>query len=138
MSPYNWVIYPLTQPANQQQQQQQQQKITFTELLEKTSEDIMYFGGVEGGATHSMFMVCDAQANVLATVSGPGTNLFQLGLDETCHRVKGMVKEGLELAGLSPDLTLEGLGLSLSGCEADEVNKQLADKFKELYPGKSQ
>ena len=84
-----------------------------------------------------MFMVCDAQANVLATVSGPGTNLFQLGLDETCHRVKGMVKEGLELAGLSPDLTLEGLGLSLSGCEVDEVNKQLADKFKELYPGKS-
>ena len=97
----------------------------------------MYFGGVEGGATHSMFMVCDAQAKVLATVSGPGTNLFQLGLDETCHRVKGMVKEGLELAGLSPDLTLEGLGLSLSGCEVDEVNKQLADKFKELYPGKS-
>ena len=82
-----------------------------------------------------MFMVCDANANVLATVSGPGTNLFQLGLEETCRRVKEMVKSGLEMAGLSPDLTLEGLGLSLSGCEVEEVNKQLADKFKEIYPG---
>jgi N-acetylglucosamine kinase-like BadF-type ATPase len=95
----------------------------------------MHFGGVEGGATHSMFMVCDAEANVLATVEGPGTNLFQLGLDETCHRVKKMVQQGLELAGLDPNLTLEGLGLSLSGCEVDEVNKQLAARFKELYPG---
>lgn len=94
-----------------------------------------FFGGVEGGATHSMFMVCDSQANVLATVEGPGTNLFQLGLDETCHRVKEMVKRGLELAGLDANLTLEGLGLSLSGCEVEEVNRDLELKFKELYPG---
>jgi N-acetylglucosamine kinase-like BadF-type ATPase len=97
----------------------------------------MHFGGVEGGATHSMFMVCDANANVLATVSGPGTNLFQLGMEETCRRVQEMVKKGLQKAGLSADLTLEGLGLSLSGCEVVEVNNQLADKFKELYPGTS-
>ncbi len=75
----------------------------------------MYFGGVDGGATHSIFMVCDAEAKVLATVEGPGTNLFQLGLDETCHRVKHMVQQGLELAGLNPNLTLEGLGLAMSG-----------------------
>jgi N-acetylglucosamine kinase len=96
----------------------------------------MFFGGVEGGATHSMFMVCDDQAKVLATVEGPGTNLFQIGLEETCHRVREMVRQGLELAGLDQSLTLEGLGLSLSGCEVDEVNKELAEKFKELYPGK--
>ena len=78
-----------------------------------------------------MFMVCDGQANVLATVEGPGTNIFQLGLDETCHRVKEMVKQGLESAGLDPNLTLEGLGLSLSGCEVEEVNR----KFQRPLPG---
>ena len=83
-----------------------------------------------------MFMVCDGQANVLATVEGPGTNIFQLGLDETCHRVKEMVKQGLESAGLDPNLTLEGLGLSLSGCEVEEVNRELELKVKDLYPGK--
>jgi N-acetylglucosamine kinase-like BadF-type ATPase len=95
----------------------------------------MFFGGIEGGATHSMFMVCDGQAKVLATVEGPGTNLFQLGLEETCRRVMEMVRQGLQLAGLDPNLTLEGLGLSLSGCEVEEVNRELELKLKELYPG---
>ena len=97
----------------------------------------MFFGGVEGGATHSMFMVCDGNAKVLATVEGPGTNLFQLGLEETCRRIKEMVGQGLESAGLDPNLTLQGLGLSLSGCEAEEINRELEVKFKELYPGES-
>jgi len=95
----------------------------------------MYFGGVDGGATHSIFMVCDAEAKVLATVEGPGTNLFQLGLKETCHRVKEMVCQGLELAGLDSNLTLEGLGLAMSGCAGDEVCQALAEKFRHLYPG---
>ncbi len=95
----------------------------------------MFFGGIEGGATHSMFMVCDGQAKVLATVEGPGTNLFQLGLEETCRRVMEMVRQGLQLAGLDPNLTLDGLGLSLSGCEVEEVNRELELKLKELYPG---
>ena len=95
----------------------------------------MFFGGVEGGATHSMFMVCDGQAKVLATVEGPGTNLFQLGLPETCRRIKEMVRQGLESAGIDPNVTLEGLGLSLSGCEGEETNRELEAKFKELYPG---
>ena len=95
----------------------------------------MFFGGIEGGATHSMFMVCDGQAKVLATVEGPGTNLCQLGLEETCRRVMEMVRQGLQLAGLDPGLTLEGMGLSLSGCEVEEVNRELELKLKELYPG---
>jgi hypothetical protein len=47
-----------------------------------------------------------------------------------------MVRRGLEQAGLDPGLTLEGLGLSLSGCEVEEVNRELEAKFKELYPGR--
>ena len=96
----------------------------------------MYFGGVDGGATHSIFMVCDAEAKVLATVEGPGTNLFQLGLEETCHRVKAMVQQGLVLAGLDSCLILEGLGLAMSGCAGDKLCQALADKIKELYPGR--
>ena len=36
-----------------------------------------------------------------------------------------MVVEGLEKAGLDPNTTLEGLGLSLSGCEREETNLEL-------------
>lgn len=94
----------------------------------------MYFGGVEGGATHSMFMLCNSEAKVLAIIEGLGTNPYQLGLADTTHRIKDMVTKGFEAAGLPTDITLAGLGLSLSGCEGEEMNKELVNKFKELHP----
>ena len=92
------------------------------------------FGGVEGGATHSTLILYNENAEGLAEVEGPSTNLFQIGMAETCHRIAQMNQEALTKAGFSKDTKLEGLGLSLSGCEVEETNKELAQKLIELYP----
>ncbi len=43
--------------------------------------------GIEGGATKSSCSVFDAaDMRQLACVDGPSTNLFQLGMEETCKR----------------------------------------------------
>lgn len=92
------------------------------------------FGGVEGGATHSTLMLFDEHSKVLAEVHGPGTNFFQLGMDETCKRIADMVKEALPKAGFEQDTPLVSLGLSLSGCEVEAKNRELGEKLQELYP----
>ena len=94
------------------------------------------FGGVEGGATHSTLILFNEEGNVLAEIEGMGTNLFQIGMAETCHRIASMNQEALKKAGLPPDSTkLETLGLSLSGCEVEETNLELAKTLMDLYPG---
>lgn len=47
-----------------------------------------------------------------------------------------MVEDGFVSAGLSKDIKLQSLGLSLSGCESVEHNQDLENKFKAIYPGK--
>ncbi len=54
-----------------------------------------FIGGIEGGATHSTFMLFSSDGKALATVEGPGTNMYQLGLEETCKRVKVTLISGL-------------------------------------------
>ena len=94
----------------------------------------MLFGGVEGGATHSTLALFNDKAEKLAEVEGLGTNLFQIGMEETCHRIANMCQDAFKLAGYPPDTPLVSLGLSLSGCEVEETNDALALKMKELYP----
>ena len=60
---------------------------------------------------------------------------FQIGLDETNKRIRDMVLQCLEKAGLGPDTSLEGLGLSLSGCENEETNRSLMTNMVEKWPG---
>ena len=38
-----------------------------------------YFGGVEGGGTHSTTMIFNDQGKMVAEVEGPSTNLYQVG-----------------------------------------------------------
>lgn len=93
------------------------------------------FGGVEGGATHSALILFDEKGNVLSEVEGLGTNLFQIGMPETCHRIAKMNQEALKKAGLPSESTqLESMGLSLSGCEVEETNLELAKTLMDLYP----
>ena len=44
-------------------------------LLEMT----MYFGGCEGGASHSKLVIVDQDSNVLGEASGEGTNSCLIG-----------------------------------------------------------
>jgi len=97
----------------------------------------LIFGGVEGGGTHSTTMIFDENGEKLAEIEGPSTNLYQIGLDETNKRIRDMVVQCLEKAGLNSETTLEGLGMSLSGCEREETNRSLMDNMIQQYPNLS-
>ena len=92
-------------------------------------------GGVEGGATHSKLMLFDAASmKSLASVEGPSTNVFILGLEETCKRIHEMGADALRTANLDDKTQLKSLGMSLSGCEREETNRELVGKMKKLFP----
>ena len=77
-------------------------------------------GGIEGGATHSKLMLFDAASmKTLATVEGPSTNVFILGLEETCKRIHEMGVDAMKRANVDDGgkTQLKSLGMSLSGCD---------------------
>jgi len=57
-------------------------------------------GGIEGGGTRSNVTLIDADTSeVLATVQIElATNLYQIGMDETCHRCRNLVVDALKQA----------------------------------------
>lgn len=99
-----------------------------------SSDSLMIYGGVEGGGTHSTTMLFNQAGTKLAEIEGPSTNLYQIGLAETGKRIADMVKQGLGKAGVPEDTTLEGLGLSLSGCEREETNQELISIMVNNHP----
>lgn len=92
----------------------------------------MFFGGVEGGATHSNLVICNEEGQVVGSARGPGTNHWALGIDECAKRVINMVQLAKQNAGIPLDQPLNSLGLTLSGCEQDSSNADLAAKVKQL------
>lgn len=91
----------------------------------------MYFGGVEGGATHSNLVICDEHGKVVGKATGPGTNHWALGIEECANRIVTMVHQAKEEARIPKDTPLDSLGLTLSGCEQDSSNAQLAARVTE-------
>lgn len=94
----------------------------------------MYFGGVEGGATHSNLVICDEAGKVVGTSKGPGTNHWQLGIEECATRIIDMLHSAKEDAGFPLDKPLDSLGLTLSGCEQESSNKELAERVRQKDP----
>ncbi|CAG9794919.1 unnamed protein product [Diatraea saccharalis] len=92
--------------------------------------DIKLFGGVEGGATHSNLIICDGTGKVVGTAKGQGTNHWTLGIDGCADRILEMVREAKENAGIPQDKPLDSLGLTLSGCEQESSNAELATCVK--------
>lgn len=81
-----------------------------------------YFGGCEGGASHTVLVIVDSSGNILGEAEGEGTNQWLIGLDECCKRIEELTRKAKIAAGLQPDAPLKSLGLSLSG--ADDLAKQ--------------
>jgi N-acetylglucosamine kinase len=98
-----------------------------------SGNSVTLYCGVEGGATHSTLTLFDSQLRTVASVSGPGTNLFQLGIDETCRRIHAMAVDALKASGLDKP-TVASVGMSLSGCEREETNLELAAAMRRLFP----
>ncbi|XP_063896068.1 serine protease HTRA2, mitochondrial [Helicoverpa armigera] len=91
----------------------------------------MFFGGVEGGATHSNLVICDQLGRVVGRAEGPGTNHWTLGIEECARRIIAMVQSAKEEAGIPKDQPLDSLGLTLSGCEQESSNAELATRVRE-------
>ena len=96
---------------------------------------VVLYGGVEGGGTHSTTILLNQEGEEVAMVEGPSTNIYQIGLEETCSRIRSMVTECLVVGGYPESTVLEGLGLSLSGCEREETNTSLVAMMVNNYPG---
>ncbi|CAG4970642.1 unnamed protein product [Colias eurytheme] len=90
------------------------------------------FGGVEGGATHSNLVICDETGKVVGRSKGLGTNHWNLGIEECANRIIKMVELAKDDAGVPRDVPLDSLGLTLSGCEQESSNAELARRVKEM------
>uniref|UniRef100_S4NXX5 N-acetyl-D-glucosamine kinase n=2 Tax=Pararge aegeria TaxID=116150 RepID=S4NXX5_9NEOP len=94
-------------------------------------EPTQYFGGVEGGGTHSNLVICDQLGRVVGKSRGPGTNHWALGIDECAQRIIDMLHTAKQDAGIPLDTPLDSLGLTLSGCEQESSNAMLAARVRE-------
>ncbi|XP_052227642.1 N-acetyl-D-glucosamine kinase-like [Dreissena polymorpha] len=95
--------------------------------------DLQYFGGLEGGATHSKFVLYRSDGKILAWSEGESTNQWLIGQDECCRRIHGMLMAAKKTAGLEAGVRLKALGLSMSGADEVESQKQLIAKIKTEY-----
>ena len=62
------------------------------------STELRLIGGIEGGGTRANVSIINADnSEVLATVHKEGsTNLYHVGVDETCNRLQQLVKDALK------------------------------------------
>ncbi|XP_055904511.1 N-acetyl-D-glucosamine kinase [Eupeodes corollae] len=95
---------------------------------------MQFFGGIEGGATHSCLVICNADGECVAKTTGLGTNHWMLGIPECARRIADMVNRAKSDAQIPNDTRLSSLGLSLSGCEQEATNQKLARELKESFP----
>ncbi|GFG31290.1 hypothetical protein Cfor_12855 [Coptotermes formosanus] len=91
-------------------------------------------GGIEGGATHSKLVLYNGIGEKLVQVAGPGTNHWILGMEECQKRINNMVEQAKYEAKLPLQKPLNALGMSLSGCEQEETNRQLKEELQKNFP----
>ncbi|XP_021355613.1 N-acetyl-D-glucosamine kinase-like [Mizuhopecten yessoensis] len=97
-----------------------------------------YFGGIEGGATHSKMVLFRSDGKVMAWTEGPSTNQWLVGQEECLKRVSQMVQEAKKIAGLDEDKPIKALGLAMSGADQKEAQQQIIDGMKSKYSQVSQ
>ncbi|EDV94545.1 N-acetyl-D-glucosamine kinase [Drosophila grimshawi] len=93
-----------------------------------------YFGGIEGGATHSRLVICDESGESVGTTSGLGTNHWGIGIPECARRIVDMIERCKDEAKIAKDTPLASLGLSLSGCEQVATNRELEQELRNTFP----
>lgn len=92
------------------------------------------FGGIEGGATHSRLVICNAEGECIAQTTGLSTNHWMVGIPECARRIADMVNRAKSEAKIPNDTRLTSLGLSLSGCEQEATNRKLENELRDSFP----
>ncbi|XP_071947126.1 N-acetyl-D-glucosamine kinase-like [Antedon mediterranea] len=96
-----------------------------------------YYGGIEGGATHSTIVILKQDGSVAALVEGPGTNPWLLGIDQCLINIAVLVKDAKKQANIDDDTKLKSLGMSLSGGEQKEIQIKIISGMQSKYPNTS-
>ncbi|KAK3757681.1 hypothetical protein RRG08_000190 [Elysia crispata] len=103
-----------------------------------SESSFVYFGGIEGGASNTKFVLVRSDGVVLSSSEGKGTNPYMIGLEGCLKRIEALVKEALKNAGLPTNTVLEGLGMSLSGGDEKYMQEQILEMIKLQYASLSQ
>lgn len=93
----------------------------------------MYFIGVEGGGTSSNAVLLNVDAKVLATSKAETTNMWNVGIPKTCETIMEMVNDLKQKAGFDNSVKITGIGLCLSGADAEKENKKLLETLDSEY-----
>ena len=92
-----------------------------------------YYGGIEGGATHTRIVLLNDNAAVVADRDVLlSTNQWQVGLDECVKRLADLVTSAKMDAGIGAGVPLTTLGLSLSGADSAEVCRAMEARLSSL------
>ncbi|XP_046557217.1 N-acetyl-D-glucosamine kinase-like [Haliotis rubra] len=98
-----------------------------------SGDEFEYYGGIEGGATHSKMVLIRSDGKVAGWSEGPCTNQWLIGLEECLKRINTMTVEVKEKAGVEASKPLKALGMSLSGGDESESQRQLKEGIKTNY-----
>jgi len=95
-----------------------------------------YYGGIEGGATHTRIVLLNESGGLLADKDVElSTNQWQVGFDECIKRLSDLVISAKMDAGIGAAVPLTALGLSLSGADNIEVCSAMETKLSSLSLG---
>lgn len=97
-----------------------------------------FYGGIEGGATHSKMVIMDESGSVLAWSEAQSTNHWLIGIDLCLVRINSMAEEAKKKAGIDIQTPLKAMGLSLSGGESKEGQRKVIEGMKETFPNVSE
>lgn len=96
-----------------------------------------YYGGVEGGGSHSKMVIIDQNGSVVGRSQCGGTNHWLIGRDECLRRLSGLVRDAKQSAGIDANTPLAALGMSLSGADKLAERVALMDGLRALDPAAS-
>jgi N-acetylglucosamine kinase len=79
-------------------------------------------------------MIANSRGEIVAKVSGDGTNHWMVGIPEVARRINRMVSEAKIIAKIPQNSKFKSIGLSLSGCEQESTNLSLEQEIRKEFP----
>lgn len=91
----------------------------------------MYIIGIDGGGTSTQGAIADGNLNIIAEAEVGGTNYHNIGLEATQSRLKDLLEQLLNSAGISTE-QLSGICLGAAGIDSEEDQKKIIALFRSL------
>lgn len=96
------------------------------------------YGGVHGGGTGSFAAIFTEDGKLKCETQMPkALNHWLVGMDNCVSGINEILTDAKKKCGLDPDTPLAAVGLSLSGAEKPEAQREILDKLREKFPNLS-